>query len=126
MYEQDPSIRQIAQFLRGLIFSIAPELKESVKRSNPSYEKQGNVAYISATDADVTVGFFNQVIVCQDTFEKSRSLRIKSLEDVDVPQQLPFKKPSEWMLWNIANIHLNLLCCIFQRSSMPKLPLVAF
>lgn len=86
MYEQDPSIRQIAQFLRDLIFSIAPELKESVKWSNPSYEKQGNVVYISATDADVTVGFFNQVIVDQDTSEKSRSLRVKSLEDVDVPQ----------------------------------------
>ena len=79
MYEQDPSIRQIAQFLRDLIFSIAPALRESVRWGNPSYEKHGNVVYISATDTDVTIGFFNLVIVDTDTSEKLRSLIAQSL-----------------------------------------------
>ena len=86
LYEQAPSIRQIAQLLRDLIFSIAPELKESIKWSNPSYDKHGNVVYISATDTDVTVGFFSRVIVPPDTSEKSHSLSLRSLEDVDVSQ----------------------------------------
>jgi len=86
MYEQDPSIRQIAQFLRDLIFSIAPALRESVRWGNPSYEKHGNVVYISATDTDVTIGFFNWVIVDPDTSEKLRSLCVKNLEDLDVTQ----------------------------------------
>ena len=86
MYEQDPSIRLIAQALRDLILDIAPDLKESIKWSNPTYERHGNVAYISATDSDVTLGFFNRVITDLDTSEKLRALDIKSLEDVDVAQ----------------------------------------
>ena len=86
IYEQDPSIRQIAQALRGLILKVAPDLKESVKWSNPSYERHGNVAYISATDNDVTVGFFNRVIVDLGKSEKLLRLHFKSLQDVNVPQ----------------------------------------
>ena len=51
MSELDPSLRQIAGTLRNIVLSAEPELRESVKWSNPIYEKKGKVFYIAATRA---------------------------------------------------------------------------
>ena len=96
MGEQDPSIRQIAQAVRNLILSTAPDLRESVKWSNPVYEKRGKVAYVSATDAYVTLGFFKGAAISDPrgsidgTGKDMRHVKIRSLEDMDMDQLSAF------------------------------------
>ena len=58
MAELDPSVRQIAQAVRGLIEDTSFGLTESVKWSQPVYSGHPNVLYIGATDSYVKLGFF--------------------------------------------------------------------
>ena len=90
--EHDPSIRQIATFIRELIWQEEPDFKEAIKWSNPVYEKRGKVCYLSATDYYVMLGFFNGAALTDPegriggTGKRMRNLRIRSLEDVDADQ----------------------------------------
>ena len=53
------SIRQIAETVRDIVLGAEPKLREAVKWDNPIYENKGKIAYISATDAYIALGFFN-------------------------------------------------------------------
>ena len=92
MSELDPSLRQIAETLRNIVLSAEPELRESVKWSNPIYEKNGKVFYIAATDRYATLGFFNGVALTdpggkiEGTGAKMRHVKVRSLEDIDMNQ----------------------------------------
>ena len=93
MYEQDPSIRQIAQAVRDLILDAHPELKESIKWSNPVYSGQDDVFYISATEKYVNLGFFKGARLTdprghiEGTGKSMRHLKVRAPEDID-PGQL--------------------------------------
>ena len=87
--EHDPSIRRICHALRDLILATEPGLRESIKWSNPVYEKRGKVAYLSATDSYVTLGFFNGATLSdpegkiEGTGKMMRHLKIRALVDID-------------------------------------------
>ncbi len=90
--EHDPSIRQIATFIRDLLWQEEPDFKEGIKWSNPVYEKRGKVCYLSATDYYVMLGFFNGAALTDPegriggSGKRMRNLRIRSLEDIDADQ----------------------------------------
>ena len=58
MAELDPSVRQIAQAVRGPDRRHVTRLTESVKWSQPVYSGHYDVLYIGATDSYVKLGFF--------------------------------------------------------------------
>ena len=87
--EHDPSIRRICHTLRDLILATEPDLRESIKWSNPVYEKRGRVAYLSATDNYVTLGFFNGATLSdpegkiEGMGKMMRHVKVRALEDID-------------------------------------------
>ena len=87
--EHDPALRQIAEALRNIILDSAPELRESVKWGNPTYEKKGKVFYLAATERYVNLGFFNGVGLAdptgriEGTGKKMRHVKVRALEDID-------------------------------------------
>ena len=89
--EHDPALRQIAQTIRNLIKSTAPELRETIQYGNPTYRGTRNVMYILATDTYVTLGFFNGTVsniapshsVIGGTGSGIRQVKIKAIEDID-------------------------------------------
>ena len=90
--EHDPALRQIAETLRNIILNVDPQFRESVKWSNPIYEKRGKVLYLAATERYVSLGFFNGVHLSdpdgriEGTGKKMRHVKVKALEDIDVEQ----------------------------------------
>ena len=92
MAELDPSVRQIAQAVRGLIEDTSPGLKESVKWSQPVYAGRSNVLYIGATDSYVKLGFFRGGYLSGATHgldgegKSMRHLKIRAPEDMDATQ----------------------------------------
>lgn len=86
--EHDPSIRRICHTLRDLIFATEPDLRESIKWSNPVYEKRGRVAYLSATDNYVTLGFFNGATLSdpegkiEGMGKIMRHVKVRALKDI--------------------------------------------
>ena len=92
MSEQDPSIRQIAETVRNIVLNAEPQLREAVKWSNPVYESKGKIAYISATDAYVNLGFFNGAALAdpagkiEGTGKSMRHVKIRSVKDLDADQ----------------------------------------
>lgn len=91
MAELDPSVRQIAQAVRRLIEDTSPNLKESVKWSQPVYSGRSNVLYIGATDSYVKLGFFRGGYLggTEGMDGEGRSMRhvkIRAPEDLDVTQ----------------------------------------
>ena len=55
----EPHVRPVAAALRRLILDACPDLAESIKWGNPVYERTGKVCYLAATEAYVSLGFFN-------------------------------------------------------------------
>ena len=90
--ELDPSLRQIAEALRNIVLSAEPVFAESIKWSNPIYEKNGKVCYIASTERYVTLGFFNGVALAdpegriEGSGKRMRHVKVKSLEDMDIDQ----------------------------------------
>ena len=90
MAELDPSVRQIAQAVRGLIEDTSPGLTESVKWSQPVYSGHSNVLYIGATDSYVKLGFFRGGYLIGAAHEldgegkSMRHVKIRAPEDLDV------------------------------------------
>ena len=90
MAELDPSVRQIAQAVRGLIEDTSSGLKESVKWSQPVYSGRSNVLYIGATDSYVKLGFFRGGYLIGAAHEldgegkSMRHVKIRAPEDLDV------------------------------------------
>ncbi len=86
--EHDPSIRRICHTLRDLILATEPDLRESIKWSNPVYEKRGRVAYLSATDIYVALGFFNGAGLydpegkIEGMGKMMRHVKVRALEDI--------------------------------------------
>ena len=50
MAELDPSVRQIAESIRSLILNTAPELNETIKWSQPVYQKSGDIGSDDRSD----------------------------------------------------------------------------
>ena len=92
MAELDPSVRQIAQAVRGLIEDTSSGLTESVKWSQPVYSGRSNVLYIGATDSYVKLGFFRGGYLIGAAHEldgegkSMRHVKIRAPEDLDVTQ----------------------------------------
>jgi hypothetical protein len=92
MSELDPSIRQVAEAVRTVLLEVEPALRESVKWSNPVYEKRGKLFYIAATEKYVSLGFFNGAELTDPdsriagTGRRMRHLKIRALEDIDQGQ----------------------------------------
>jgi hypothetical protein len=59
MYEHDPSVRQIALAVREIIFSALPNVRETIKWSQPVFRTDRDLFYINATQRYVTLGFFD-------------------------------------------------------------------
>ena len=89
--ELDPEQRRIASALRELILDAEPGLKESIKWSNPVYEKAGNACYLSSNDTYVTLGFFRGAHLTdpesriEGTGRNMRHVKFRALEDI--PQE---------------------------------------
>ena len=92
LYEQDPYLRQIASKLRNMILDAGPELKESVRWSNPIYEGRRRVMYLSATEECITLGFFEGADLVDSAGRiggvgrRMRQLKVRALEDIDEQQ----------------------------------------
>ena len=90
--EHDPALRQICEALRNIILDAGPELRESIKWSNPIYEKNGRVFYLSATERYVNLGFFDGANLADPdgriagTGKKMRHVKVRALEDIDKVQ----------------------------------------
>ena len=59
MEELGPSLREIAQTLRGIILQAVPDISESIKWGTPNYAKSGHVCYLAANKGHINLGFFN-------------------------------------------------------------------
>ena len=83
-----PPLRPIAESLRRLILDTDPELSESIKWGNPTFERGGKVCYLAATKAYVSLGFFNGAAltdsegVIEGTGKKMRHLKVRVLSDI--------------------------------------------
>ena len=92
MAELDPSVRLIAQAVRGLIEDTSFGLTESVKWSQPVYSGRTNILYIGATDSYVKLGFFRGGYLSGSAREldgegkNMRHVKIRAPEDIDMNQ----------------------------------------
>jgi hypothetical protein len=90
--EHDPALRQICHALRDIVLSADPDMRESIKWSNPVYEKNGRICYLSATERYVTLGFFNGALLSdpqgriEGTGKRMRHVKVRALEDIDAAQ----------------------------------------
>ena len=88
MEELDPSLREIAQTLRGLILQAVPDISESIKWSTPNYAKRGNVCYLAANKGYINLGFFNGAGLnnpdglIEGAGAKMRHIKVRRLEDI--------------------------------------------
>jgi len=95
--EHDPAIRQICAALRDTILNADREIRESIKWSNPVYEKTGKLFYISANDSYVTLGFFSGARLTdrdgkiEGTGKSMRHVKVRALEDID------FERLDSWV-----------------------------
>ena len=91
--ELDPSVRQVAQSIRGLIEEISPDLRETVKWGQPIYSGNSEVLYIGATDSYVKIGFFRggalgpSVSGMDGDGKNLRHVKIRALDDLN-PRRL--------------------------------------
>jgi len=70
--EHDPSIRRICHTLRDLILATEPDLRESIKWSNPVYEKRGRGATLSDPEGKI-----------EGMGKMMRHVKVRALEDID-------------------------------------------
>ena len=88
MEELDPSLREIAQTLGGLIRQAVPDISESIKWGTPNYAKSGNVCYLAANNGYINLGFFNGAGLnnpdglIEGTGAKMRHIKVRRLEDI--------------------------------------------
>jgi hypothetical protein len=65
-----------------------PELSESIKWGNPTFEKGSKVCYLAATKAYVSLGFFNGAAltdaegVLEGTGKKMRHVKVRDLSHI--------------------------------------------
>ena len=84
----EPHLRPIAVTLRRLILDACPDLSESVKWGNPVYEHNGKVCYLAATEAYVSLGFFNGAAltdperIIEGTGKKMRHVKVRDLSAI--------------------------------------------
>ena len=89
MYEFDPSVRQIAQAIREIIFDALLGMRESIKWSQPVFRTDRNLFYINATERYVTLGFFDAGALTdpdgrlEGTGKRMRHLEIRAPEGSD-------------------------------------------
>ena len=88
MSELHPELRQVAEAPRRLILESEPKLTEAIKWGNPVYEMNGKVCYLAATNAYVTLGFFNGASLnnaqtqMEGTGKNMRHVKVPSLQDI--------------------------------------------
>ena len=87
-----PAKRQIAEALRRIVLATDPDLLESVKWSNSSYEKNGRVCYIADMGGYMNFGFFQGAYLTdpqgriEGTGKGMRHIKIRNLDDISQPQ----------------------------------------
>ena len=75
-----------------MIFETAPEVRETIKWSNPCYRGNGDIFYIAATDSYVNLGFFGGATLTdpsgriEGTGKRMRHVKVRALEDIDEAQ----------------------------------------
>ena len=88
MEELGPSLREIAQTLRGIILQAVPDISESIKWGTPNYAKSGHVCYLAANKGHINLGFFNGAGLnnpdglIEGTGAKMRHVKVRTLEDI--------------------------------------------
>ena len=101
----EPPLRQIAQALRRLILDADPDLRESIKWGNPTFERGGKVCYLAATKDYVSLGFFNGAAltdrdgVIEGTGKKMRHVKVRDLSDI---------RGEQFSSWVRESVELNL------------------
>ncbi len=92
MYELDPSVRQIALAIREIIFDTLPDVRESIKWSQPVFRTDRDLFYINGTEKYATLGFFVASSLSDPdgklggTGKRVRHLRVRAPEDIDRDQ----------------------------------------
>ncbi len=92
MSRLEPDLRAVAEAIRKLVLEAEPDLTESIKWGNPTYEKQGRVCYLAATKGYVSLGFFNGASLTdtegriEGTGKKMRHVKVRALSDIDQQQ----------------------------------------
>ena len=83
-----PDLREVAGALRQLVLETDTSLVESIKWGNPVYSTKGNVCYLAATKAYVSLGFFNGAALpdpearMEGTGKKMRHVRVRSVGEI--------------------------------------------
>ena len=104
MTELPSEVRGIAGALRKLILDADPDLSESIKWGNPTYERHGKVCYLAATGSYVSLGFFNGASltdpegIIEGTGVKMRHVKVRSLKDI---------RPEQYASWIREAVALN-------------------
>ena len=89
MSQLEPDHRAVAEAIRKLVLEAEPNLSESIKWGNPTYEKQGRVCYLAATKSYVSLGFFNGAGLTdpdgriEGTGKKMRHVKVRAMSDID-------------------------------------------
>ena len=88
----EPPLRPIANTLDRTLRDTEPELTISIKWGNPVYEKQGLVCYLAATEAYVSLGFFNGAAltdpeeILEGKGKKLRHIKVRERRHIDGEQ----------------------------------------
>ena len=81
-------LQEIAEALRKVILDADPQLTETIKWGNPTFERGGKVCHLAATKAYVSLGFFNGADLTdpegriEGTGKKMRHVKVRKLEDI--------------------------------------------
>ena len=92
MAGRGPAVRQICVELRRIVLHGDPDLTESIKWGNPTYEKKGKICYLATTGDYANLGFFNVAALkdpqgqIEGTGKKMRHIKVRSLGDIDAKQ----------------------------------------
>ena len=88
--EQDPEIGQMANMLRRAVLGTDCRLRESIKWGNPVYSKSREICYITVTEEQVALGFFNGTFldglgeINTHVSKKARKVSFRTLKDIDL------------------------------------------
>jgi hypothetical protein len=84
-----PEYQPIVSMLRGLMFEMAPDIKEVINYGIPVYKKKRAIAVISPTKKGITFAFSrgsqfeDKYGLLEGEGKISKNLRIKSIENVN-------------------------------------------
>ena len=84
----EPSLRLIAETLRGCVIEADADLTEAIKWGNPTYEKAGKVCYLASGKGYMALGFFDGASLTdpegliEGTGKRMRHVKVRHLEGI--------------------------------------------